>query len=76
MADINGARFVNCHFLIFGTWPNGSTLIPIISTKFKSNVLVITNTSVNSLVDIRLIMAFQHKFFILAYETILPLYVQ
>ncbi len=62
-------------FLMFGTWVNGSTLIPTISTKFKSNVQVIKNTSVNSLVDIRVIKGIQHKLFILAYETILPLYV-
>ncbi len=45
-------------------------LIPTISTKLQSNVLVIKNTRVNSHVDI------QHKLFILACETILPLYVQ
>ncbi len=61
---------------MFGTWTNGSTLIPIISTKFKSNVLVIKNTRVNSLVDIKVIRAIQHKLFMLAYETIVPLYVQ
>ncbi len=56
---------------MFGTWTNGSTLIPTISTKFKSNVLVIKNTRVNSPMDIRVIRAIQHKLFILAYETIL-----
>ncbi len=35
---------MNSHFSIFGTWTNGSTLIPTISTKFKSNILVIKNT--------------------------------
>ncbi len=51
-------------------------LITKLSTKFKSNVLVIMNTRVNSYVDIRVIRAIQYKFFILAYETIVPLYVQ
>ncbi len=53
---------------MFGTWTKGSTLIPTISTKFKSNVLVIKNIKVNSIVDIRVIRAIQHKLFILAYE--------
>ncbi len=61
---------------MFDTWTNGSTLIPTISTKFKSYVLVIKNARVNSLVDIRVIRAIQHKLFILVYETILPLYAQ
>ncbi len=60
---------------MFGTWTNGFTLIPTISTKFKSNVLVIKNTRVNSLVDISVIRATQHKLFILAYKTTLSLYV-
>ncbi len=60
---------------MFGTWTNGSTLIPTISTKFKSIVLVIKNTRVNSLVDIRVIWAIQHELFILAIENILLLYV-
>ncbi len=51
-------------------------LIPTISTKFKSNVLIIENTRVNSLVDIRVIRAIQYKLFILAYETILVLHIQ
>ncbi len=62
--------FVNLPFLMFGTWTNGSTLILTISTKFNSNVLVIKNTRVNSLVDIRVITAIHHKLIILVYETI------
>ncbi len=67
-----------CELSFFNVWymDHWSTLIPIISTKFKSNVLVIKNTRVNSLVDVRVIRAIQHKLFILAYETSLPLYVQ
>ncbi len=52
---------MNCHFSMFSTSTNGSTLIPTISTKFKSHVLVIKNTRVNSLVDIRVTRAIQHK---------------
>ncbi len=58
---------------MFGTWTIGSTLILTISIKFKSNVLVIKNTRVNSLVDIRVIRVTQHKLFILACETILTI---
>ncbi len=50
---------------MFGTWTNGSTIIPTISAKFNFSVLVI-----NSLV------AIPHKLFIIAYKTVLPLYVQ
>ncbi len=49
---------------MFGTWINASTLIPAISTKFKCNVVIIKNTRVNSLVDIRVIRVDQHKLFI------------
>ncbi len=58
---------------MLGTWTNGSTLIPKISTKFKSNVQITKNTRRNTLVDIRVINAIQNKLFILAYETILQL---
>ncbi len=44
--------------------------------KFKSNVPVIKNTTGNSLVDIRVIRAIQHKLFILAYGTILQIPMQ
>ncbi len=42
-------------FLIFGTWSNGSVPIPTTLAKSKSNVLVIMNTQVNSLVDVGVI---------------------
>ncbi len=67
-----------CHlsFLIFVTRTNGSTLIPSISMKVKSNVLVITNTNVSLLEDIRVIRATQQHPFIFEYEIILPLYLK
>ncbi len=60
---------------MFSTWSNGSILIVTISTKFKFPALVIKRI-VNSLVDIIVIRAIQHKWFILAYKLILPLYLQ
>ncbi len=50
----------------FGAWNNGSILIPTMSRKFKSKVLVITCGYQR---------AIQDKPFILAYNFFLPLYV-
>ncbi len=41
---------------------------------FKSNVLAIMNTRVNSLIDVREIWVIQNKLFILAYEISLQFY--